>query len=351
MVDIVLKAIVIVGLLMTAAFFFVSRRIIPEETPPFSTVEEIFPATATPVEETAEKHAVNILPPIAPIVIPLPPEVSAEKELPDRLSPEAPPQIQTIQQEPAKPALPPLDEGAIRRAVVKIECPTASGIGKYVGSGFVLPGNRAVTAAHVVMNSGSKTCTVIFSNADRRPVHYLYGALEDLDVIRRRHDEEGIDVAVLTLPPLASYSEARAIFPIEYPYVPYTICENPKVIGDTLFHFGYPSNFVDQNYLSQMEGEAVVHADITGMEEKLSQDGTFTYKNPILEFSYDESRFHPYTVSRVATFYGDSGGLAFNAAKQCILGIHRSATIGRSDNQNYSIFINLGWDRAKQFTE
>ena len=122
---------------------------------------------------------------------------------------------------------------------------------------------------------------------------------------------------------------------------------NPKMLSDKLLHFGYPSNYADQNYLSRLEGEAVVYADITGIKEQLSEDQTYVFKTPIFSFTGDEFNKHPYMVSRVASFYGDSGGLAFNADKQCVIGPHRGGTIGKSAGENYSVFMNLGWQGVR----
>lgn len=241
--------------------------------------------------------------------------------------------------------LPPLDEEAVLKAVVKIECPTEDGSGKYVGSGFLLEGNVVVTAAHVVMDSGSETCQIIFER-ERKPIHYLSGTIDNLKEVKRRHDEEGIDVAVLKLPSVETYPEARAIFN-QYPAIPYPICRDPKALGDKLLHFGYPSNYADQNYLSRLEGEAVAFADIGGIGEQLSEDGTFVFKTPLFKITYNESDLHPYMISRVASFYGDSGGLAFNATKQCVIGPHRGGTIGKGPGENYSVFMNLGWPKAR----
>ena len=238
-----------------------------------------------------------------------------------------------------------LDEAALLRAVVKIECPTTDGLGKYVGSGFVMPGNVVVTAAHVIKDSGSATCSVIFSH-DRVPVHYLKGTIDDLKEVQRRHDEQGIDLAVIHLPALESYPEAQAIF-TEYPAIPYPVCTDANLLGDTLLHFGYPANFKDQSYLSELQGEAVLFADIKGIKNQLSADQTYTFKSPIFSFTGDETALHPYMVSRVGTYYGDSGGLAFDATKQCILGPHRGASIGSSSGENYSVFMVLGWGNLR----
>ena len=113
--------------------------------------------------------------------------------------------------------------------------------------------------------------------------------------------------------------------------------------GDALLHYGYPSNFVDQNYLSEQEGRAVAYADIMGIKDQYSDDFSYQYKTPEFSYTGDESALHPYMISRVASFYGDSGGLAFNAAKQCILGPHRGGTVGRGAGENYSIFPILEW--------
>lgn len=238
------------------------------------------------------------------------------------------------------PKLKPLDETSILKAVVKIECPADGG--KYIGSGFAVKGNIIVTAAHVIKDSISEGCTVIFPY-ERKPIHYLKGVIANLEEIKKRHDEQGVDFALLKLPTLDSYPEAKAIYGESYPYIPYPACSNPKMLGDKLLHFGYPSNYADQNYLSRLEGEAVASADIKGIKEQLSQDQSYSFKSPVLGFTYDEEALHSYMVSRVASFYGDSGGLAFNATQQCILGPHRGGTIGREAGENFSVFINMGW--------
>lgn len=324
--------------------------------------EEIFPKQATSLQPSTEPDIPPEPPAINPAldrgvlkggvkaVIPvvpkeqglIPPKLVPKVEIPKEILPE--PKSAEERSEIVGKILPPLDEKAIMSAVVKIQCPTEDGLGKYVGSGFAVDGGKVVTAAHVVKDSGSATCDIIFQK-DRRPVHYLHGTLESLQTIIKRHDEDGIDVATLTLPRLDDYPEAQAIFS-KYPKIPYPVCTNSQMVGDKLLHFGYPSNYADQNYLSRLEGEAVVHADIKGIKEQLSEDQTFVFKTPIFGFTYDESGMHPYMVSRVASFYGDSGGLAFNATKQCILGPHRGGTIGKSAGENFSVFINLGWSGA-----
>jgi hypothetical protein len=255
--------------------------------------------------------------------------------------------ISEIETPPPAPKLPPLDEERLLTAVVKIQCPTTDGLGKYIGSGFVVGEHTVVTAAHVIKDSASDTCEVIFPR-ERKPIHYLRGMIINLKETMRRHDEEGIDVGILTLPELSSYPEARAIFSA-YPSIFYPLCGDSQMLGDKLLHFGYPSNFLDQTYLSKQEGEATVNAKIEGVENRVSLDGTYTYKSPIFGFTYDESKMYPYMVSRVASFYGDSGGLAFNADKQCIIGPHRGGTIGKAAGENYSVFMNLGWEKIQSF--
>ncbi len=343
-----LKLVFIMGTiaLISVLFFFPrGNKEIPKEALSLSQEERITIATSTVIEQTEEKKPVIKKAPISilaprvefpPIFIPSP-----------KVELEPPPSATTTTSLPESPiSLPPLDEAAILRAVVKIECPTDDGLGKYIGSGFVLKGGIAVTAAHVVKDSGSDTCSIIFPR-ERRPVHYLKGKIENLEKVKIRHDEEGIDVAALKLPSLDFYPEARVIFE-EYPAIPYPVCENPVMLGDTLFHFGYPSNYLDQNYLSRLEGKAIVYADIDGIKEQLSQDQTYTFKTPILSYTSDQTKMHHYMISRVASFYGDSGGLAFNATKQCILGPHRGGTIGKTSGENYSIFMLLGWENTRE---
>lgn len=278
----------------------------------------------------------TLIPPLAKTEINLPNIIPAISAITSTSSLETPPLL---------PKLPPLDEESLLKAVVKIQCPADDGLSKYVGSGFVLKGGVVATAAHVIKDSASSECEVIFSH-ERRPIYYLRGKIENLKEVIRRHDTEGIDFAVLKLPDINSYSDAKSIF-LEYPYISYPVCENPAMLGDELLHFGYPSNYADQNYLSEQSGGAVVYADIGGIKEALSEDQTFTYKTPIFSSSYDESRMHPYMVSRVASFYGDSGGLAFNETKQCILGPHRGGTIGKTTGENYSVFMLMGWGKVR----
>ena len=248
---------------------------------------------------------------------------------------------------PALPlALPPLNETAIKSAVVKIQCPDEEGVGFYAGSGFALEGGRIVTAAHVVKDSRSKECDVIFPEKNT-PRYYLKGTIQDIFETKRRHDEDGIDIAFISLPQIDAYPEARALWK-SYPSVPYQVCGNPAMRGDALLHIGYPSNYKDQNYLSELQGQAVKYASIEGVKEQLSEDQTYTFRAPVLKFTDDETGFYPYMTSRVPSFYGDSGGLVFNVAKQCILGVNRGGTVGKGAGENYSLFTVMGWESVKK---
>jgi len=282
-------------------------------------------------------------PPGTPVMTVVPISSAVGTPLSTPLPAASPSQLPTVS------PLPPLDEARLLAAVVKIQCPVSDGFGKYIGSGFALEDGVIVTAAHVIMDSASATCEVIFPK-ERRPIRYLKGSIFDFAKVKPRHDTQGIDLAFIKLKPLEAYPEAQEVFS-RYPAAPYPVCKNPAMLGDKLLHFGYPSNYLDQNYLSMMEGEAVAYADIKGIKEQLSQDQTFTFKSPVFSFNEDESRMHAYMVSRVASFYGDSGGMAFNATKQCILGPHRGGTIGRSAGENYSIFLLLGWEGLKEILE
>lgn len=272
------------------------------------------------------------------VVSPPMPAASAATSSTPTLLPEAP-----IKPPPLPP---PLDEKSIFRAVVKIECPSEDRKGKYVGAGFVMPHGVIVTAAHLIKDSGSDTCQVIFPR-DRAPSIYLFGKTEDRGVVRRRHDEQGIDVAFIFMPPLAEYAEARAVFPDAYPSIPYPVCVDPTLLGDVILHFGYPSNFQNNSYLDASEGKAAAYADINGITEELSEDQTYSFKSPVFGYTTDQSRMHPYLVSRSPSFYGDSGGLGFDATRQCIVGPDRGGTIGGAAGDNFSLFMVLGWEGAR----
>lgn len=307
-------------------------------TPPIAETEQ-----PKPKEDTSFK---SVSPAVTAKEFLIPSLVKTEIDFPLKLSvPEIPVATTSAKATSSEPKLPPLDEEALLGAIVKIQCPSSDGLGKYVGSGFALKGGIIVTAAHVIKDSSSDICDIIFPR-DRRPAYYLKGTIDNLKEVIRRHDASGIDFAVLKLPDINSYPDAKAIFS-EYPYISYPVCENPAMLGDKLLHFGYPSNYVDQGYLSKLSGESIVYMDIKGVKDALSEDQTFTYRTPIFFSTSNELKMHPYMISKVASFYGDSGGLAFNEVKQCILGPHRGGTIGKSSGENYSVFMLMGWDNVK----
>lgn len=351
----ILSLITILGVLGIALLLqFSPREVTPQPVVETRSGREDAPAVISQATTSIKENIPSIplrveippvfIPPLSSEPPPIPPPTKPSSPAPPPEEEKTPTPLRPPPPPPPPP--PPLDEQALLLAVVKIQCPTSDNLGEYIGSGFVLKGDIVITAAHVVMDSGSENCKVIFPSKERRPVHYLRGVIQDLADLKKRHDEEGIDVAVLKLPPLDSYSEAQAIFN-KYPAIPYLVCESPMMRGDKLLHFGYPSNFVNQDYLSKLDGEVITYADIDGVKEQLSQDATYTFKSPIFKYTNDESRLYPYMISRVPSFYGDSGGLAFNAAKQCVLGPHRGGTIGRGAGENYSVFMFLGWEGAK----
>ncbi|KKW18167.1 MAG: hypothetical protein UY60_C0019G0009 [Parcubacteria group bacterium GW2011_GWB1_50_9] len=315
-----------------------SEEIVSEEKPDVSDTgikeekkvepaKDEIPVKQNPPKISSPSPMVVVIPPI-PVFLPA---TTTEKAAPPAATQE-------------KPRTPEIDENAILRAVVKIQCPATDGIGKSIGSGFVLKDGLVVTVAHLLMDSGSKTCDVIFPK-DRFPIHYLKGEItEDFSVIRKRFEDDGIDLGFLRLPVIAEYDDARTIFGNFYPALPYPVCDNPSVIGDVVYHYGYPSNFQGLNYLSRMDGIIVSYADIRGTSTQVSADGGATYRAPDFSFTDDEKEFHPYAVSQVGIFYGSSGGLAFDASKACILGVNHG--FGKGSTLTYSIFLNLGWKAA-----
>lgn|GEM_PF-1974947 len=241
---------------------------------------------------------------------------------------------------------PPLDEKGIFRAVVKMECPSEDRRGKYVGSGFVMPHGLVVTAAHLIKDIGGDACQVIFPR-ERAPSIYLVGKTEDRETVRQRHDEQGIDIAFVFLPLLSTYPEARAVFPDAYPSVPYPVCGDPALMGDTILHFGYPASFQNHSYLDEGTGIAAAYADIRGITQELSEDQTYLFKTPVFGYTTDQAQFHPYLVARSASFYGSSGGLGLDATRRCIVGPDRGGTIGGGAGENFSLFAVMGWEGAR----
>ena len=306
--------------------------------------------------DASENKKIHSLPPIVkknPASIVIPPKMIAQVVAPptpilsgsaatSSIASSIAPAVPAAPAAPHAPPFPPLNEKGIFSAVVKIECPSEDRKGKYVASGFAMARGVIVTAAHFIKDSGTDTCTVIFPH-DRAPSHYLFGRTEDREVVRKRHDEQGIDVAFMFMPLLAAYPEARAVFPDAYPSIPYPVCRSAALLGDAILHFGYPSSFQDNSYLDMSEGRAAAYADISGIKDELSEDQSYLFKTPIFKYTDDQSQLHPYLIARSASFYGDSGGLAFDATRQCIVGPDRGGTIGGGAGENFSVFMVLGW--------
>lgn len=314
--------------------------------------EEITEDVGEPSEVATSTHPVISS---SPRVVPLPTSsVSREKPAPPNppkvQKPRSPalnfPVLETpfppvSEEKPIAVPLPLIDDAELLQAIVRVECLNVAGTGKYVGSGFVISNNRVITAAHVVMNASGEECNVVFPR-DRRPIVYVKAHVEQKSTLRDKHDKEGIDVAVLSLPLITNTPSVGEALGSAYPAIQYPICRDPNILGDVLYHYGYPSNFAGNNYLQFVKGSAAIYADVKGITEQLSQDQAYTFKTPLFDLQYDAARFHTYLVSRVGTFYGDSGGLTLDASKRCIVGPSRGSTIGASSGENYTILSVLG---------
>ena len=339
-------------LVLLAGIFFSQEPIFHEGTSfiPQSNIDEVTPYREEPAvssfplaTSSAEKPALAIsneqkkpIAPPPPIVFIYPPVPQASTTIGEKKS-EALPIVEK------KPKIGAFDENLIFRAVVKIQCPASDGVGKSIGSGFVLGSGLVVTVAHLLMDSASDTCDVIFPN-NRFPIHYLKAKItEDTARIRERLEKDGIDIAFLKMPPMAEYSDARSIFGSAYPSLPYPLCSNPAIIGNVVYHYGYPSSFKDLNYLSRMEGTIVSYADVSSVSPKISEDYS-TYLAPDFYFTISESQFHPYAVSKVGIYYGDSGGLVFDATNACVLGVNHG--FGMNGSTAFSIYTILSYGIA-----
>ena len=326
-----------------------SRVVIVDETPqpPYQNLE-ILNASATPQAVPRVSKNTHVEDTVSPVT-------SVPQSHTPTTTPKitVPPGIAAIQQksdvltggtDPAPPAQFFAEE--LFPAIVKIECPTSSGVGAYTGTGFVVPPAMVITAAHIVINVATTTCRIIFPQG-RTPTYHVTGTIEQVDETRRRHDEEGLDIALLRLPPEEERTP-ESLFSNGYPEIPYPLCGKSSKVGDRLRHFGYPTNFAGQNYLLDAEGELILGANITGMTTQLSEDQRTSFRTPLLSFKEDAGITHPYLVSHSNTFYGDSGGLVFNETRRCVLGIQRASTLGRKGNDNFALFFQLGWEEGKQ---
>lgn len=254
------------------------------------------------------------------------------------------------------PALPlsPLDEDMLKAAVVRIRC------GNVYGSGFAITsGGLVLTAAHVLIeaiDAGVSECDVIFPR--KHPdfgfyseTYYRKGAILSASTTTIFYKEKGLDVALLKTESLAD----EPIFPGGFPFVDYLFC-GPETLGNEVLLFGYAANVgtgvsSPGSVLSRFDGAVLEYEDVNGVKKVPSKifDAGFDYL-PDFTFSVDESRHHPIVlIVSNNNFSGASGGLVFNTAKRCIVGVNSAVGTASGDPRIFGLIYNIAFPEVNDW--
>lgn len=254
---------------------------------------------------------------------------------------------------------PKINEDEIMEAVVRINC------GRTYGSGFVIARNGiryALTAAHVAIDQilifKNYVCNVIFprkdDNGNYREAHYRVGKILLPEETAKNYQEKGIDLAILEIQPLADQSEDLARFPNGYPYIGYSFCP-ADTLGDSINLWGYSANLgttiTPGAFLSKFQGQIVQYENVTGVIKKPSLEFlNGSVYLPKLEHSLDQGIYHHLSVILSNNnFSGASGGLVFDTAKACLVGVNIATLV--QDNQVFGFVTQPQFGSIKDFTD
>lgn len=297
--------------------------------------EEIIPPTVGKIVEVSEGVSVSkdgvrqtAVVPIGPTAkITLPPQVS-EVKMPEI------PEITTPASAPNSKYFPIWESGVfdqageeeLWRAVVKLECEHADKKATSIGSGVVLTKDGIIaTNYHVVADAAG--CKIIFPSSGIfngnviRPVYSLFG-----NVIKKADDGENYDIALLQMDPISSFS----IDPSynwkgnPYPYVPFSFCTS-SAKGDKVIHYGWDSRSDEGNIIDRTKGSVTEFIRYSESEN---------------EFYYGGNEKSLYVWTDAHTNSGVSGGLGFNASRDCIFGL--SSRIGGEPGNYRTWILNFG---------
>jgi len=252
------------------------------------------------------------------------------------------------------PPLPPLDEDALMRAIVRIKC------GNVYGSGFsVTTDGLVLTAAHVIIeaiDAGISECEVIFPR--KHPdfgfyseTYYRSGIIISASAIENFYKEKGFDVAALKTGRLAD----EPVFHDGFPFVDYQFCGR-ETLGDKILLMGYAANVGTSadspgSVLSKFAGEIIEYEDVVGVKRVPSKtfSGGSDYL-PELASSFDQSRHHAIVlIASDNNFAGASGGLVFNTTKRCIVGVNSAVGTAPGDKRVFGLIYNFEFTEIKNW--
>src|SRR3989344_2097049 len=216
-------------------------------------------------------------------------------------------------------------EEELWRAGVKLECLHADKKATSLGSGIVLTKDGVIaTNFHVVQNVD--TCKVIFPSSGTfngnviRPVYYLSGK-----ITKKADNGENYDIALLQMDPISSFTIDPAYNwkGNPYPFISYPVCATSE-LGDKVIHYGWDSRSDEGNIMDRTKGAVREFIWYSESEDELYYDG-------------DEKSLYVWTDAH--TNPGVSGGLSFNATRDCIFGL--SSRVGGEQGSYRTWILNF----------
>jgi len=309
---------------------------IPVATPLATSI----PSKATTTSVTPQK---KIAPKPIPVFVPPPIATTTPVATPVGFTVELPQEILVAK----------INEDEIQSAVVKVRC------GNAFGSGFIreLNGKKyAITAAHVIIDQIDQqlaTCDVIFPY--KKPGYdffeeryYRTGIIQATSTTKTNYTEKGLDIAALEVLSGAPAEDA-SFFPNGYPTISYPACTQTKP-GDSIILFGYSVNAgtaaTPGGIISRYTGSILQYGDVTSVTKKADAATASGWDYlPNLDYTLDTSLAHSHTVVATSNnFFGASGGLVFNTARNCIIG--NNIALAQSSTQTLGIVINLNFNNS-----
>lgn len=223
------------------------------------------------------------------------------------------------------------DEQELWRSVVSIQCTfdiKNGGSETVGGSGVVFNKDGLVVTNNHVVNAGEDgRCAVLFPAFSENTTYRIraYGALPATIIAKSGNNDN--DVATLQIQQTEDFQNQIQYLRDYYgwtgtpfSYIPYPLCHEAEA-GDKVIHYDW------QVVNSAAQGYEILRTVGTITDFLKDYSGKFYYAQP------DETP--DYIVTDVKKFGGASGGLAFNATRDCFIGL-----TSRSGEVTYVINLN-----------
>ena len=212
-----------------------------------------------------------------------------------------------------------IDYNELLTATVKMKCPSKVNPGEYYyGSGFIISGNRLITAAHIIEASVGDVCDIILPDTNRNATYSISVDISDRSQLQEIRQVQLQDVVEYQLPSINSNSAVASAYNNQYPYISLPFCDASIRIGDDLEFYGYPE--INPNYLSNISGS------IYGYQQAYLVAGDIELSFTTDEiYNYLPQYFSDYInilaeIDSSIPIMGYSGGPVINKSKKCIVG-------------------------------